>query len=150
MFHLPFRSPTSSKTLRSIIPKRIFQYSTDATSTSRLKSKTILVTGASRGIGLAIAERYAYSGASKVVLIGRNEATLKPVTDAINNELDVVVKGHEYRVGDVADRKFWVELGKEWVRLSDLSYGTQLPVVSVTVAKDGHRKTSTSLSTLRG
>lgn len=123
MFHLPIRSFTSSKTLRSISAKRIFQYSTDATSTSRLKGKTILVTGASRGIGLAIAEKYAYSGASKVVLIGRNEVTLKPVTDAVNNKPDVVVKGHEYRVGDVADRRFWVEMGQEWVRLSRIIIG---------------------------
>jgi hypothetical protein len=76
----------------------------------------------SRGIGLAIAETYAYRGASRVVLTGRNEATLKQVTGAINEEPDSASREHVYRVGDVADRQFWVELERVGESLS-IPYG---------------------------
>lgn len=118
MLRLNFNILGSSKTVHCTTTKRTFQYVSQTSSTTPLKGKTIIVTGASRGIGLAIAETYVYRGASKVVLIGRNEATLTQVRDAINEEPDVASRGHVYRVGDVADRQFWVELGKEWVSLS--------------------------------
>jgi len=118
MFRLKINRLSSSKTVHCTTTKRTFQYISQTSSTTPLKGKTIIVTGASRGIGLAIAETYAYRGASRVVLTGRNEATLKQVTGAINEEPDSASREHVYRAGDVADRQFWVELGKEWVSLS--------------------------------
>jgi NAD(P)-dependent dehydrogenase (short-subunit alcohol dehydrogenase family) len=46
--------------------------------TRKLENRTALITGANRGIGLAIARAYAKEGA-KVLLAGRNEAALKRV-----------------------------------------------------------------------
>jgi NAD(P)-dependent dehydrogenase (short-subunit alcohol dehydrogenase family) len=48
----------------------------------RLKNRTALVTGANRGIGLAIAQEYAGEGAN-VLLAGRNEAALEQIRDRI-------------------------------------------------------------------
>lgn len=52
--------------------------------TSALDGKTILVTGASDGIGRAAAEAYAAHGAT-VILLGRDVAKLEAVYDAIEN-----------------------------------------------------------------
>lgn len=50
------------------------------------KSKVILVTGASRGIGRDVARHYALSGAS-VALVSRHQTTLESVRDGILQEV---------------------------------------------------------------
>ena len=55
-----------------------------------LAGKTALVTGASRGIGLAIAQGFAEAGA-KLVLVGRNRETLDCAAAALPVESRVVV-----------------------------------------------------------
>jgi dehydrogenase/reductase SDR family protein 7B len=50
-----------------------------------LKGKVVIVTGASSGIGEALALRYAHAGA-KVVLVARNTEKLKEVEDAIQKQ----------------------------------------------------------------
>lgn len=51
-------------------------------SNGRLSGRIALVTGASRGIGAAVAERYAREGA-KVILLARTQGGLEAVDDAI-------------------------------------------------------------------
>ena len=48
----------------------------------KLEGKTVLITGAGRGIGKAIALMFAEEGA-KLVLAGRNENTLNELRDSI-------------------------------------------------------------------
>ena len=48
--------------------------------------KTILITGGSRGIGLAIAEKYLETEEYNVVVTGRKEETLKDLSNEVNNK----------------------------------------------------------------
>lgn len=68
--------------------------------TNRLAGKVALVTGASRGIGKAIAEEYASEGA-KVILNARGQETLNETTNALKSaEHDVFAYA-----ADVSDRE---------------------------------------------
>lgn len=60
-----------------------------------LRDRVALVTGGSRGIGLAVAERYLQLGAS-VVITGRDEESLKSATAALGDNA-------HYRVSDIDD-----------------------------------------------
>ena len=51
-------------------------------STRRFEGKTVIVTGAGQGIGLAIAERFAAEGAD-VMVIGRRHAPLEALVSKI-------------------------------------------------------------------
>lgn len=50
--------------------------------TQRLKNKIALITGASRGLGAAVAKRFAQEGA-QLILIGREAAALEKVDDTV-------------------------------------------------------------------
>jgi 3-oxoacyl-[acyl-carrier protein] reductase len=71
---------------------------------SRLSGQTVLITGASRGIGLTIAEACAAEG-GQVILVARNG---KPLHDAAAK-----IPGADAFVGDVTDEKDVVRLFKE-------------------------------------
>ncbi|MCJ1486198.1 hypothetical protein MMC06_006374 [Schaereria dolodes] len=77
-----------------------------------LTSKTILITGASRGIGRAIALRFASEHAKRLVLVGRDSTRLASVQESVASKkaqpLEIVAKP-----GDVKDRSFWESMGKE-------------------------------------
>ena len=55
----------------------------------RLENRTALITGANRGIGLAIAKAYAKEGA-RLLLAGRNEAALKLVQSDVGGDTRVL------------------------------------------------------------
>ncbi|MEJ5226696.1 SDR family oxidoreductase [Thermodesulfovibrio sp.] len=55
-----------------------------------IKGKTAIITGASKGIGLAVAQKFAQEGAN-LMLIARSEATLKDLSVKLERENDVKV-----------------------------------------------------------
>lgn len=71
----------------------------------------MLITGASRGIGAAIAERFAKEGA-RCVLVGRNEEKLREVRERLR-----LLGGEEHvvRAGDVGSVEFWNEVARKEV-----------------------------------
>ncbi|MEZ2223747.1 glucose 1-dehydrogenase [Rhizobium sp. RCC_161_2] len=78
----------------------------------RFENKTVVVTGASRGIGVAIAKRFAREGAS--VLVSANEETVHTVADDIRSNGgratsfvgDVTDKASVIALFDAAEREF--------------------------------------------
>jgi short chain dehydrogenase len=77
----------------------------------RLAGKSVIITGASRGIGAAIAERFAFEGA-RCVLLGRNVEALTHVKEGLigPSKADHVVKA-----GDVGNLVFWKDVVKSEV-----------------------------------
>lgn len=71
---------------------------------SRFESKTVVITGASRGIGAAIAKRFAREGANLVV--SANEESVHVVADQINGDGGRAISF----VGDVTDKASVVAL----------------------------------------
>ncbi|NTG47890.1 glucose 1-dehydrogenase [Agrobacterium rhizogenes] len=78
----------------------------------RFENKTVVVTGASRGIGAAIAKRFAHEGAN--VLVAANEETVHSVADDIRSHGgraasfvgDVTDKASVIALFDTAEREF--------------------------------------------
>ena len=68
---------------------------------SRLSQKTAVVTGAGRGIGYAIAHRFAVEGA-KVILISRNPSSCQGAAEKINAEVPGSCKAFPCDVSDAA------------------------------------------------
>jgi NAD(P)-dependent dehydrogenase (short-subunit alcohol dehydrogenase family) len=79
----------------------------------RLESKTAVITGASSGIGRAIAQRYLEEGA-RVVLFGRNRAGLEEVASAAPGRAHVVA-GDVTRPDDL--RRLAAEAGQRFGRI---------------------------------
>lgn len=70
-----------------------------------LEGKTALVTGASRGIGLAIAESFAANG-TKVILVSHNQDRAKQTEAEFISRFG---SGHQSIAMDVADRSLVME-----------------------------------------
>jgi NAD(P)-dependent dehydrogenase (short-subunit alcohol dehydrogenase family) len=71
-----------------------------------LKGKTALVTGASKGIGRAVAEGFAQEGC-RIHMVARSQEPLQDAVDAISAQFGVETIAH---VGDLSDTAFVSEL----------------------------------------
>ncbi|KAG9230380.1 hypothetical protein BJ875DRAFT_507344 [Amylocarpus encephaloides] len=86
--------------------RKIYSHIPSLRSINYLKHQKIIITGASRGIGLAIATRFAREGGT-CILIGRNGGTLEEARESLPA---VKGGGHEVMVGDVGEEGFWREI----------------------------------------
>jgi len=88
-------------------------YSTRLVKESNLASKKCIITGASRGIGEAIARRFAEEGAI-CILVGRHESTLADVASKLHQtETGNDDHVHHIVTGAVEDRRLWDTIAKE-------------------------------------
>lgn len=70
-----------------------------------LKGKTAIVTGGSRGIGRAIAEKFACLGANVAVIYGGNQAAAEAVCEACSREYGVQAKAYRCDVASFEETK---------------------------------------------
>lgn len=96
----------------------------------KLQDKVAVVTGAGRGIGKAIAEKFASEGA-KVAIVSRTEANSQAAADAINALYPGSAKGYAVDVGNGAAV---AEMGKQV--LADFDH-VDILVNNAGVTKDG-------------
>ena len=96
----------------------------------RFKDKRVVVTGAGRGIGQAVAEAFAAQGA-KVAVLSRNEQSCGQAASAINKKYAGTAAPFAV---DVADHDAMVEAGKEIV--SHLG-GVDILVNNAGITRDG-------------
>jgi 3-oxoacyl-[acyl-carrier protein] reductase len=96
----------------------------------KLQDKVAVVTGAGRGIGKAIAEKFASEGA-KVAIVSRTEANSQSAAEAINALYPGAAKGYAVDVGNGAAV---AEMGKQV--LADFDH-VDILVNNAGVTKDG-------------
>lgn len=97
---------------------------------SRLSSRIAVVTGAGRGIGKAIAERFAAEGA-KVAVVSRTETNAEAAAAAINALYPDAAKAYAV---DVADSAGTLEMGKKII--ADFG-GVDILVNNAGITRDG-------------
>jgi len=83
-----------------------------ASSKHALRRSTCLITGASRGIGRAIAVAFAREGAG-CLLVGRDESALKETYELCTSARGSVGRSHFVLTGDINDPTFWSTLEKD-------------------------------------
>ena len=66
-----------------------------------LEGKTAIITGATRGIGKGIAEKFAEQGANVAFTFVSSEEKAKVVADDIASKYGVQIKGYKSNAGDL-------------------------------------------------
>ena len=113
----------------------------------KLEGKVILVTGGSRGIGLAIAQRLGNEGA-RLVLVARKEAALRKAAEEVPGgalvvKADVTQARQVRRLFKVVGR----ELGRLDILINNAGVFTYKPFVSTSL-DDWRRNIETNLTSL--
>jgi FlaA1/EpsC-like NDP-sugar epimerase len=126
------RTFTASKALLQDLPhstragKLEAKPSTEKLAPGALAGKVAIITGASRGIGAAVAERFAKEGA-RCILVGRDKDRLTKVRDGLVAEYETT---HGLAIGDVRDVEWWKELSKKHVSANPLIFLIFISIVT--------------------
>ncbi|HCD52156.1 MAG TPA: NAD(P)-dependent oxidoreductase [Balneolaceae bacterium] len=75
---------------------------------NRLKGKTVLITGATSGIGLSCAEQFAKAGCD-LILTGRREDRLSEISDQLSDKFEVLIGTAAFDIRDRNACKQFVE-----------------------------------------
>lgn len=106
--------------------------------TPKLPRRTVLVTGASRGIGLTIAFAFGIHRAKHIFLVGRNEKSLLEAAEIVSKGCRNIQSVH-IKVGDVKNREFWRYLKEEKQLVSCTRTGIQFSSSGADVFVGRHR-----------
>jgi NAD(P)-dependent dehydrogenase (short-subunit alcohol dehydrogenase family) len=102
---------TLNRPASSVCPTQTRSLKLFASSRHALRRSTCLITGASRGIGRAIAIAFAREGA-RCLLVGRDETALKETYDLCTSARGSIGRSHSVLTGDINDQTFWSTLDK--------------------------------------
>lgn len=106
------------------------------------EGRTVIITGGSAGIGLAISRSFAAAGAAKLIILGRRADVLATAVTDIKAQVAGLIGEVEERECDISDlaqiKKLWADLGRENVVVDVLVLNAVLvppagPVVDVGV-----------------
>ena len=91
---LAFLAPATEKTTQAPTPESV------APNIEPVETKTIFITGATSGIGLATAEKFAIEGHCRLILSGRRRNRLVQIKNAIEDNYEVDVEILQFDVRD--------------------------------------------------
>ncbi|KAM5341356.1 hypothetical protein ACJ41O_014387 [Fusarium nematophilum] len=101
--------------------------------------KTVLITGGSAGIGLAIAHAFSQAGAQRVIILGRREERVRAVAAELGSEHPKTqVSGRAADVSDLASlSQLWDDLAKDGIVIDVLVLNAAAAVVPKTILNEG-------------
>lgn len=90
----PFKRPYSSSAAPKVQTQNQRQRQTRFKPADRLSGRTCMITGATSGIGYAIADRFLQEGAKRIILVGRSDKRLVDAAARLGGDLEGIGDGN--------------------------------------------------------